>query len=65
MRTCVCTESICHSDNYPFDYRSQSLATVNGDGGDIPGSVGLAAKVNDEKKPIWLCVQTFEVRPSL
>ena len=47
-------------DNYPFDYRSTSLAEVNGDGGGIPQSVGLAAQINDYKKPLWLCVQTFE-----
>jgi hypothetical protein len=47
-------------DNYPFDYRSTSLSTINGDGGGIPESVALAAKINHERKPVWLCVQAFE-----
>jgi hypothetical protein len=29
-------------------------------GGGIPQSVGLAARINSEQKPVWLCVQTFE-----
>ena len=33
-----------------------SLATVNGDGGGIDQSVGLAASINNESKPIWLTV---------
>jgi len=36
------------------------LSTINGDGGGIPESVALAAHINHEKKPIWLCVQAFE-----
>ena len=51
---------ISSHDNYPFDYRSTSLAQINGDGGGIPQSVSLAVQINEEKKPIWLCVQTFE-----
>eukprot|EP01043_Picozoa_sp_COSAG02_P024490 COSAG02_NODE_1339_length_13187_cov_610.871027_9_plen_230_part_00 len=44
----------------PFDYRSTSLAHINGDGGGIPQTVGLAVSSNNESKPIWLCVQAFE-----
>ena len=29
-------------------------------GGGIPQTVGLATKVNNESKPVWLCVQAFE-----
>jgi hypothetical protein len=47
-------------DNYAFDYRSETLAKVNGDGGDIPATVGLAVKINNESKPIWVCLQAFE-----
>jgi hypothetical protein len=47
-------------DNYPFDYRSTSLAHINGDGGGIPQTVGLAVSSNNQSKPVWLCVQTFE-----
>ena len=50
-------------DNYALDYRYTSLATINGDGGGIPQTVSLAASINNESKPVWLCVQAFESGP--
>lgn len=41
---------------YAFDFRATSLATPNGDGGGIDKSVGLAAFINNESKPVWLTV---------
>jgi len=52
-------------DNYPFDYRSTSLATIYGDGGGIPQTVSLAVSANNGTKPVWLCVQAFESDPWL
>ena len=47
-------------DNYAFDYRSTSLGHINGDGGGIPQTVGLATAINNESKPVWACLQAFE-----
>lgn len=43
-------------DNYPINQHRQSLSFDQG----IPESVALAVKSNDEKKPVWLCLQAFE-----
>ncbi len=46
----------CH-DNYPITTnRPQSLSGING----IPESVTLANMVNNQKKPVWLILQTFK-----
>ena len=52
-------------DNYPFDWRSNSLATTEGDGGAVDQTVSLAAAINNESKPVWLCVQAMESGPWL
>ena len=43
-------------DNYPINQHRQSLSFDQG----IPESVSLAVKSNDQKKPVWLCLQAFE-----
>lgn len=52
----------CH-DNYPYDIwkaseanRPQTLSYSNG----IPETVSLAVSSNNQNKPVWLIVQTFE-----
>jgi hypothetical protein len=44
----------CH-DNYPVKHSAQTQSIQA-----IADTVGLAAKVNDEKKPVWLIVGAFE-----
>eukprot|EP01050_Picozoa_sp_SAG11_P013450 SAG11_NODE_1573_length_4664_cov_3.235487_2_plen_334_part_00 len=51
-------------DNYAFDFRATSLATINGDGGGIDQTVGLAASINNESKPVWLTVTGTHARHS-
>jgi hypothetical protein len=43
-------------DNYPINQHRQSLSFDQG----IPESVSLAVKSNDQKKPVWVCLQAFE-----
>ena len=52
-------------DQYPFDSRSLSMAEFNakwpgGHGGALPQTVAQAVKINNESKPLWLCIQAFE-----
>ena len=50
----------CH-DNYPLDFRVETLARSNGQG--VPATVGLATKIVNESKPVWLTVQAWEDGP--
>lgn len=50
----------CH-DNYPLDFRVDTLARSNGQG--VPATVGLAVKSVNESKPVWLVVQAWEDGP--
>ena len=43
-------------DNYPINQHRRSLSFDQG----IPETVALAVKSNDQKKPVWLCIQAFE-----
>ncbi len=43
-------------DNYPVNQHRQSLSFDHG----IPETVGLAVKSNEQKKPVWICLPTFE-----
>jgi hypothetical protein len=43
-------------DNYPVNQHRRSLSFDQG----VPESVGLAVKSNDQRKPVWLCIQAFE-----
>ena len=43
-------------DNYPINHTRRSLSFNQG----IPESVSLAARVNGERKPVWVCLQAFE-----
>jgi hypothetical protein len=44
-------------DNYPITPKHRTISFENG----IPQTVSLAVKLNNQKKPVWLCAQAFEV----
>jgi hypothetical protein len=46
----------CH-DNYPLTPKRQT--TISYEQG-IPESVALAVKINEQRKPVWACLQAFE-----
>ena len=52
-------------DNYALDYHLPTLAAHGPYGGDIPATVSFAADVNNESKPVWLCVQACPWRAPL
>jgi hypothetical protein len=44
-------------DNYPLTpQRQNTISHAQG----LPESIALAVKINDQKKPVWACLQAFE-----
>lgn len=48
-------------DNYPIGPRRQTLSFELG----IPQSVSMAVKLNEQRKPVWVVVQAFEIHHNL